>query len=197
MLGVFAHFFAAINLSLATWRQPDTGLEGLLAWSAPFAIGAYTALVYFFDRHALSERTRNARSLARFASIGTAVWSLLVLAFFAWAYPSPFMKGTFTISLSAFTFLIIVSVLARRKPLGPMASQQARNIDDQRTAFARACWTIGLFIPAFLIALMVWYNAAHAGRILGSMVVASFALGAVLAAINFLEFAIAYAIARR
>ena len=57
------------------------------------------------------------------------------------------MKGTFTISLSAFTFLIIVSVLARRKPLGPMASQQARNIDDQRTAFARACWTIGLPFP--------------------------------------------------
>ena len=51
-------------------------------------------------------------------------------------------------------------------------------------------------ISAFLIALMVWYNAAHAGRILGSMVVAYFALGAVLAAINFLKFAIAYAIAR-
>jgi heme exporter protein D len=197
LLGVCAHFFAAINLSLAAWRQPDFAPDGLLAWSAPFAIGVFTALVYVFDRHALSQRTPLARSfLARFASIAFAVFFLLVIAIFAYATSSLFLWGTFTISLSAFIFLIIVSFLARRKPLGPEASEQAREDDDRRAASARARWTLGLFVPAFVIALSVWISAPFVGRALGSMVVAYFALGAVLAAINVFEFAIAYAIAR-
>jgi hypothetical protein len=198
LLGVCAHLFAAINLSLAAWRQPDSAPDGLVVWSAPFAIGVFTALVYFFDRHALSQRTPGARSfLARFASIGFAVLFLLVIAIFAYVTSSPFLGGTFTISLSAFIFLIIVSFLARRRPLGPGASEQARKDDDRSAASARARWTIGLFVPALVIALWVWINAPLVGRVLGSMVVAYFALGAVLAAINVFEFAIAYAISRK
>jgi hypothetical protein len=60
LLGVCAHLFAAINLSLAAWRQPNFAPDSLLAWSAPFAIGVCTGLVYLFDRHALSERTPRA-----------------------------------------------------------------------------------------------------------------------------------------
>src|SRR4029077_4318283 len=56
LLGVCAHLFAAINLSLAAWRH-----TGLLAWNAPFGIVVFTALVYVFDRYALSERTPDAR----------------------------------------------------------------------------------------------------------------------------------------
>ena len=198
LLGVCAHLFAAINLSLAAWRQPDFAPDGLVAWSAPFAIGVFTALVYLFDRHALSQRTPNARSfLARFASIGFAVFFLLAIAVLAYATSSLFMWGTFTISLSAFIFLIVVSFLARRKPLGPEASKEAREVDDRRAASARARWTVGLFVPAFIIAVLVWSSAPHVGRVLGSMVVAYFALGAVLAAINFFEFAIAWAIAHK
>jgi hypothetical protein len=209
LLGVCAHLFAAINLSLAAWRQPHFAHAHLLAWTAPFAIVVFTALVYVFDLCALSERTPGARSflarfasfLARFASIPFAVFFLLVIAIFAYATatPSPFrpfLWGTFTISLSAFTLLISVSFLGRRKPLGPKASEQAREDDDRREASARARWTLGLFAPAFVIALFVWISAPVVGRALGSMVVAYFALGAVLAAINVFEFAIAWAIAR-
>jgi heme exporter protein D len=201
LLGVCAHFFAAINLSLAAAAgrlQLDFAPNVLLAWSAPLAIGVFTALVYFFDRHALSQRTPRARSfLARFASIVFAVLFLLVIAIVAYATSSPFLWGTFTISLSAFIFLITVSFLARRKPLGPEASEQERENDDRRAASARARWTLGLFAPAFVIALFVWVNAPFVGRSLGSMVVAYFALGAVLAAINVFELAIAWAIARK
>ena len=91
---------------------------------------------------------------------------------------------------------MIVSYLGRRKPLGPNASEQAREYDDRMEANARARWTLGLFAPAFVIALLVWISAPFVGRALGSMVVAYFALGAVLAAINVFEFAIAWAIAR-
>src|SRR6516164_1244672 len=205
LLGVCAHLFAAINLSLAAWRQPDFAPAGLLAWTAPFAIVVFTALVYVFDRYALSERTPGARSfLARFASIGLAVFFLLVIAIAAakatFAYATSahflFLWGTFTISLSAFALLISVSFLGRRKPLGPEASEQARQDDDRREASARARWTLGLFVPAFAIALSVWISAPFVGRALGSMVVAYFALGAVLATINVFEFAIAWAIAR-
>ena len=78
LLGVCAHLFAAINLSLAAWRQPDFAPTGLLAWTAPFAIVVFTALVYVFDHYGLSERTPGARPfLARFASIAFAVFFLL------------------------------------------------------------------------------------------------------------------------
>jgi hypothetical protein len=198
LLGVCAHLFAAINLSLAALRQPNFAPDSLLAWSAPFAIGVFTALVYVFDHHALSERTPRAQSLlVRFASIVFAVFFLLVIAIFAYATSSLFLWGTFTISLSAFVFLNTVCFLARRKPLGTQASVQAREDDDRKAASARARWTIGLFVPAFVIALSVWISAPVVGRILGSMVVAYFALGAVLAAINVFEFAIAWAIARK
>jgi hypothetical protein len=205
LLGVCAHLFAAINLSLAAWRQPDFAL---LAWTAPFGIVVFTALVYVFDRYVLSERTPGARSvLAGFASIAFAVFFLLIIAVFAYKQPatlshfhsavwSRFLWGTFTISLSAFTFLTGVSILGMRKPLGPEASEKARETDDRREASARARWTLGLFAPAFVIALLVWISAPFVGRALGSMVVAYFALGAVLAAINVFEFAIAWAIAR-
>jgi hypothetical protein len=205
LLGVCAHFFAAINLSLAAWRQPDFAPAGLLAWTAPLAIVVFTAMVYVFDRCALSERTPGARSLlARFAPITFAVFFLLAIAILAYVTtshtsaptPSHFLWGTFTISLSAFTLLLSVSYLGRRKPLGPNASEQAREYDDRKEVSARARWTLGLFAPTFVIALLVWISAPFAGRLLGSMVVAYFALGAVLAAINVFEFAIAWAIAR-
>ena len=200
LLGVCAHLFAAINLSLAAWRQPGFAP---LAWTAPFGIVVFTALAYVFDHYALSERRPGGRSvLAGFASNAFAVFFLLVIAVFAYHQPATsvwhrFLWGTFTISLSAFILLIVLSILGMRKPLGPEASEKAREADDRREASARARWTLWLFAPAFVIALVVWISAPFVGRALGSMVVAYFALGAVLAAINVFEFAIAWAIARK
>jgi heme exporter protein D len=197
LLGVCAHLFAAINLSMAASRQPDFAPPSFFAWSAPLAIGVFTALVYVFDRHTLSERTLGERSrLARFASIAFAILFLIVIAVFAYAKSSHFLWGTFTISLSAFVFLTWVSVIGRRKPLGPQASVQAREDDDRKEARARPRWTLGLFAVASVVALSVWINAPFVGRELGSMVIAYFTLGAVLAVINFFEFAIEWAVAR-
>ena len=53
-----------------------------------------------------------------------------------------------------------------------------------------------LFAPAFVILLPVWFCAPFVGRALGSMVVAYFALGAVLATINVFELAIAWVVKR-
>jgi hypothetical protein len=53
LLGVSAHLFAAINLSLAAWRVPiaawGDGALRWLAWSAPFAILLATAFVWAED----------------------------------------------------------------------------------------------------------------------------------------------------
>ena len=60
------------------WRSPPGAsrissgkpVVRLLAWTAPFAIVVFTALVYIFDHYALSERTAGEKSfLARFGSL--------------------------------------------------------------------------------------------------------------------------------
>ena len=203
LIGVCAHLFAAINLSLAAWRQPDFGSDRLrlLAWTAPFAIVIFTALVYAFDRLSLSERTRKDRSaLARFGALVAAIVLLIAIAIVAdtvHSIPLGFRWGTFVISLSGFVFLILVSVLRRRAPLGPKVSEDERKADDQKEAKTFDRWTVFLFAVAVLVALNVWISPTFAGRSLGSMVVAYFALGALLAAVNFLEFAIDRVIKRK
>ena len=204
LLGVCAHLFAAINLSLAAWHQPDFAHERLLAWTAPLAIVVFTGLVYVFDRYALSERTPGERSaLARYGSLAGAASLLLAISVLAFKFHpnSPvwarFLWGTFTISLSAFAFLTVVCVLRRHVPLGCDVSVQDRRADDLKEERFLRHWTVGLFIPAFVVFLLVWFWAPSVSRALGSMVVAYFALGAVLAAINFFEFLITCAVGRK
>lgn len=87
LLGVCAHLFAAINLSLAAWHQPDFAHERLLAWTAPLAIVVFTGLVYVFDRYALSERTPGERSaLARYGSLAGAASLLLAISVLAFKF---------------------------------------------------------------------------------------------------------------
>jgi hypothetical protein len=197
LIGVSAHLFAAINLSLAAWRQPDFGSDRLrlLAWTAPFAIVVFTALVYAFDRLSLSERTRADRpALARFGALVAAIVLLVaiaVVADVADSIPHGFRWGTLAISLSAFVFLTIVSVLRRHAPLGSKASEDERRADDQKEARALERWTVYHFAVAVLAALIVWISPTFAGRSVGSMVITYFAFGALLAAVNFFELAIA------
>jgi hypothetical protein len=202
-LGVCAHFFAAINLALAAWSQPDFVQEPLLArllaWTAPLAIVAFTCIVYFFDRYALSERTAGERSAAaRVGSLAAAASLLLiiaVLAFVNFHSHSPvwarFLWGTFTLCLSAFVFLVLVSFLRRGKLLGADALVEDRRKDDRIEAESLAGWTRWLFVPTLVVCLLVWFWAPFLGRAVGSMVVAYFALGAVLATVNAFELAIA------
>jgi heme exporter protein D len=206
-LGVCAHFFAAINLSLAAWSQPDFVRESLLirllAWTAPLAIAVFTGLVYIFDRYALSKRTAGEESGAKWAAArvgsltgaGLLLLAIAILAFVnfhsdsgVWAR---FLWGTFTLSLSAFAFLIIVSFLRRGDVLGVNASEDDRRRDNLIEATSLAHWTFWLFVPTVVVVVLVWFWAPFVGQAVGSMVVAYFALGAVLATINAFELAIA------
>jgi hypothetical protein len=207
-LGVCAHFFAAFNLAFAAWNQRDfvdqPTLIRLLAWTAPFAVAAFTVLVYIFDRYWLSERTHGERSaLFSFASLVVAaalLFGMTILSFVNFRAASTvwagFLCGTLTISLSAFAFLLLVSFLRRNAPLGVDTPEDARRQDDQIEDESLARWTFGLFWPAFAVFVLVWFWAPFVGRTLGSMVVAYFALGAVLATVNALEHAIARLIER-
>ena len=202
LLGVCAHFFAAVNLAFAAWNQQafvqETLFVRLLAWTAPVVIVVFTLLVYIFDHYALSDRTAGEKSApARVGSLAAAALLLLAIAILAFvkfhsdsAVWARFLWGTFTISLSAFGFLILVSFLKRAKPLGRDASVADRTEDNRIEGESIVRWTCWLFLPTLVFFLLVWFLAPLVGRALGSMVVAYFALGAVLATINAFELAI-------
>ena len=205
LLGVCAHFFAAINLSWAAWNLPpaawgDSVLLRCFAGSAPFAIACATAFVWAEDvkrsrrgkRFASDKKAAIARWTSR-AAIAGAVVVLGGLAYVAHRNLAPdgFLPGTISISLSAVAFLALISWLRNlTPPLGPDASDQERAADDARQQRQIQAFTIGLFALACLVGAFVWISPTHAGRFLGSMVVAYFSFGAILALINVLEFAV-------
>jgi hypothetical protein len=198
LLGVCAHLFAAINLSLAAENQPEFALSGLwpVVWTAPLAIVLATALAWTLDRLLVSQRTSLERT--RLTWIGAVVVAIVLLggiAIIAFAVPSVptgFSLGTIWISASAIAFLTGISWLRRRRPLGPDASAAQRNADDRRENREIFVFTAGLFIVAFVFACGTWMNPISVGRTLGSMVVAYFALGAILALVNACEFAVSW-----
>jgi hypothetical protein len=199
LLGVFAHLFAAVHLSLAAWRQPAPPQWSwwawtVVAWTAPFVILLFTALAYEFDRSAISKRYDRAhrplRSYAELAAGGLIFVAMTVLSVLESYRPESyrplraFVLGTFTISLSAFIFLVLVSWLRRDKLLGPNVSMEERAKDDAKEKPRLVLWTFGLFSVAVAIALAVWINPTMVGWAFGSMVVAYSAMGALLATAN-------------
>ena len=198
LLGVFAHLFAAINLSLAAWHQAapfgwSSWVWTLVAWTAPFVILLFTGLAYEFDRSAISKRRGDTemslRDYAALAAGGLIFIAMVGLAFLE-SYPPlhAFVLGTFAISLSAFVFLIFVSWLRSDKPLGPDASVEERRKDDAKEEPRLIWWTFGLFAVAFAVALAVWISPTAVGRAFGSMVVAYFAMGALLATVDLFHY---------
>jgi putative Mn2+ efflux pump MntP len=109
--------------------------------------------------------------------------------------PPGFSWGTFSISASAVVFLIGVSWL-RRRPLVKGSREAEKAADDQRENREISVFTVGLFLIAFVFACATWTNSVAVGWSLGSMVVAYFALGAILALVNFVEFAVAWTIGK-
>jgi hypothetical protein len=203
LLGVCAHLFAAVNLSLAAQNQPPFASSGwwLVAWTAPLVIITATGLVWAFDWLLVSQRTSRKRTTQ--SLITGAIVAILLLAGLAGlagvAYtvhslPPGFSWGTFSISASAVVFLIGVSWL-RRRPL-VKGSPEEKAADDRRENLEISLFTVGLFLIAFVFACATWTNSVAVGRALGSMVVAYFALGAILALVNFVELALAWTIGR-
>lgn len=191
VLGVCAHLFAAINLSLAAASDPTCGV---LAWTAPLAIIFATSIVWSADS-LLSKRTKRDRALARrmwMAAIQLSALMLVLLAIGAFAYKIPygFLWATVAISASALVFLGWISWLRNREILGPSADDRARAEDDERERREERRFTLGLFGVAVFIAALVWWNPTQVGLYFGSMVVAYFGFGALLATVNFFEFVV-------
>lgn len=213
LLGVCAHLFAAINLSWAAWNLPlgawgdtDLSMGGFdvprwalrwLAWSAPFAIAFATAFVWAEDsthstrskQNASPEKLAIARWMGPAAIAGELVvfGGLAYLGFYRNHVPEGFLPGTISISLSAAAFLAFISWLRNLTPPLPAdASAEDRAADDGRQRSQIQAFTIVLIALAFLVAVAVWTFPAWFGA-LGSMVVAYFAFGAILALVNAIE----------
>jgi hypothetical protein len=199
LLGVCAHLFAAVNLSLAAANQPEIAASGLwpVAWTAPFAIVLATALTWTLDRLLLSKRTSLERTMVTW--IGAVVVAIVLLggiaivAFAVPAVPAGFSLGTITISGSAIAFLICISLLRRKIS----AAADERKAYDRRGNQEARVFTAGLFAMALAFACATWINPVAVGRSLGSMVVAYFAFGAVLAFVNAFEFTIFWATGKK
>jgi hypothetical protein len=199
LLGVCAHLFAAINLSLAAASQPEFTISGLwlVAWTAPLAIVLAAGVVWTLDHFWLSQRTSRERTtLSKIRAVVVAVIILLgIIALVAFAVPSApagFSWGTISISASAIAFLLGISWLRRKKPLGSNASAIEREPDDGHENLEINIFTVGLFVIAFAFACATWINPVAVGRSLGSMVVAYFAFGAILALVNFFELMVSW-----
>ena len=207
LLGVCAHLFAAINLSLAAWALPETAwgeaISRWVAWTAPLAILLAIATVWTFDYLSLSERSRRERALlARWVQRGavageTLLLGALVIVAFRRTIPHGFVVATIAISVSAIVFLYLISWLRRQKPIGASASAHERAEDRERERREISRFTAGLFAVAVAVAAAVWISPTHVGRFFGSMVVAYFAFGALLAAVNFFEFAVDFAVEKQ
>ncbi|ARN80980.1 hypothetical protein MCBRY_002152 [Methylocystis bryophila] len=207
LLGVCAHLFAAINLSLAAWALPEAAwgddLLRWLAWTAPLAIILATAIVWTVDYLMFSQRSeRDLALLARWLLWGAVIGETLLLGglviiAFRRTVPHGFVPATIAISGSAFVFLFLISWLRRKKPIGAIATEKMRNEDELRERREIVSFTIGLFAVAVAVAAAVWFSPTHIGRFFGSMVVAYFAFGAVLAAVNFFELAVDFAVEKQ
>ncbi|HEY6518108.1 MAG TPA: hypothetical protein VIZ19_01905, partial [Roseiarcus sp.] len=223
LLGVCAHLFAAISLSLAAWNVPfaappsvfgldvpQSALQWLtrntsfaIALSAPLAIVLATAFVWAEDvtcsrrgkGFASAKKVAIARRVSRAAIVGL----LAVLAGLAYVardtdrIPQGFLPGTICIVISAMVFLGLISWLRNlTPPLGADASARERAEDDARQHRQIKGFTVGLFALAFLVSVVVWTFPTWFGA-LGSMVVAYFAFGAILALINAIELTVEFA----
>jgi hypothetical protein len=201
LLGVCAHLFAAINLSLAAQSEPAlaSGRLWLVAWTAPLVIVAATGLAWAFDRLVVSQRKpRERTTLGWIAGAGVAILMIAGIPGFiagiaalVQSLPPGFSWGTFWISASAVVFLTVVS-WHRRQPIGVGSSEAERAADEKRENRQIFLFTAGLFLIAIIFACATWIDAVSLGRALGSMVVAYFALGAILALVNAIEFAVTW-----
>jgi hypothetical protein len=206
LLGVSAHLFAAINLSLAAWRVPlaawgELGSLRWLAWSAPVTILLATAFVWAEDVKrssriraiASANKIKLAQRVSWISIVGEValLGGLAILALLPNSVPRAFVPATIVISISCVAFLGAISWLRNlAPPLGPNATLDAREANDRRQRSQLEAFTIGLFLVALLFAFLVWISPTGVGRFFGSMVVAYFAFGAILALVNFFELAV-------
>lgn len=98
--------------------------------------------------------------------------------------PPGFVLGTWAISELAVIYLTLISGAYRGNPLGPKASLARRIKDDAKERRYFADWSIVLFVVALPFVVWTFISAPSLGRVFGSMVIAFFAFGALLASLN-------------
>lgn len=178
-LGVSAHMLAGLSLSFAARNQPELlGKTWWVLFAAPIAIGLATAILWFFDRWYLSERSEQAerpRALRWMLIVGLVELLLIAGITLAWwdgDIPDGLFFGTLWIIASAVAFLLAISGLRRAAPSG------------RSEHIAPRWWTIVLGVITLGGIITIWVNPMWVGRTFGSLIVACFAFGAILALAN-------------
>jgi hypothetical protein len=198
LIGVLAHLLAAFSLSAAALSQHDLQgkIEPWLVFAAPLAILLAITLGWFFDRGCLSKRLEaDERRLARKQLYVVAGIELLLFLFagvkYAWSpageVPPGLFWGTLSIACSAFVFLGLISWLRSKAPLGKAASEEERERDDQSERNETTLMTLGLALVMLIGAATVWIWPMQIGHFFGSLIIACFSFGSVLALTNLLE----------
>jgi Patatin-like phospholipase len=200
LLGVCAHLLAALSLSFAIYFQPDpqTGIDWLLVLSAPATIVLAIIFSWSLDSAWLSRRFEGNRKYAWTIVVlsglwGTGLWAWLGWRWYSSSSSSPQAGLTWTafwISVSALTFLVFISKLRQKPPLGEPAegSQEDRKRhEEERENDQRAEQSLTLFCVVFFGALMIagtaaiWMSPMAVGQYFGSLTIACFSFGSFLA----------------
>lgn len=193
ILGVCAHFLAACSLAVAAWKQPDSQGGLWLVVAAPVAIVLATSFTWLLDKGYLSQRYRHdERRLAQKLMYGVAAIELLLLGGLLYAVVTGEQPGLSSAALwiaaSALLFLILISVLRRKAPLGPNATPEVRKQDQQAERRLTARFTCVLALLMFCSTVAIWIWPMHIGQFFGSLTITCFSFGAFLALANFLGF---------
>ncbi|WP_027527490.1 hypothetical protein [Bradyrhizobium sp. Ec3.3] len=185
LLGVCAHFFAAMSLALAAWGLTSftrgsssvAKLSDLLVFTAPIVIALVTASVWAFDYSMISRRPGRSQRTIEFARwlrilmplCACALIACLAFASYFDALAEGLLPGTLWISASACMFLVFVSI--ERNTFSAALSSHAG-------------FTIGLAAIAFSVGTAIWYSPTGVGTLLGSLNVCLFGFAASLAVLN-------------
>jgi hypothetical protein len=197
LLGVVAHLLAAFSLVAAALSQDD--LRGTIAFSAvftaPLAIAAATAYVWFLDYGFLSQRSDPAwRPAARkwMHVMGAVELLLFVGLAVAWWHrmvPEGFVWGTLCIALSAFAFLGVISWIRRKAPLGKRANEEDRAKDNRFEEKQTAVWAVALVVIMLVGAAAFWLRPMQVSQFFGSLIIAYFSFGSFLSLANLFDVA--------
>ena len=194
LIGVCAHLLAAVSLSFAAWNQPD--LQGRIEWllvpAAPLAIVLATIFVWLLDRGCMSHRYQwEEQSATRkwmyvVGSVELLVFSGLVAAWWFDVQPG-FSSATVCLTLSALLFLIVISLLRNKAPLGKGASTKTREENRQFEQNVTIFSTLTLAAVMLIAGAAVWIWPMQIGEIFGSLTIACFSFGSILALANLLD----------
>ena len=195
LIGVVAHLLAAFSLSFAALSQHD--LQGKFApwlfFTAPLAILLAIVLGWFADKAYVSQRfTAEERRGAKTRIYFVGGLELLLFAertydWWSGTVPPGFFWGTLSVAASAFIFLGLISWLRRKAPLGREASPEERHSDDQSEQNQTTRSTLLLALFPLIAGIAIWIWPMQIGQFFGSLIIACFAFGSVVALANLLD----------